>query len=62
MTATHRPLRAKLIYNAIAGRPEESPQQLASILAERVQIDSSLNLDITGQRIAGEAGAGTESE
>ena len=34
MTATHRPLQAKLIYNAMAGRPEESPPQLASILAE----------------------------
>jgi diacylglycerol kinase (ATP) len=32
--ATHRPLRAKLIFNATAGRPEESPQQLADILAE----------------------------
>ncbi len=34
MTDTHRPLRAKLIFNAIAGRPEESPQQLADILTE----------------------------
>lgn len=32
--ATHRPLRAKLIFNAISGRPEESPHQLAEILAE----------------------------
>jgi len=32
--ATHRPLRAKLIFNAGSGRPEESPQQLASILTE----------------------------
>ncbi len=30
----HRPLRAKLIFNAGSGRPEESPQQLASILLE----------------------------
>ena len=30
----HRPLRAKLIYNAIAGRSDESPQQLADILTE----------------------------
>ena len=30
----HRPLRAKLIFNAGAGRPEASPQQLASILSE----------------------------
>ena len=29
----HRPLRAKLIFNAGSGRPEESPQQLASILS-----------------------------
>jgi diacylglycerol kinase (ATP) len=29
-----RPLRAKLIFNAGSGRPEESPQQLASILSE----------------------------
>jgi YegS/Rv2252/BmrU family lipid kinase len=29
-----RPLRAKLIFNADSGRPEESPQQLASILSE----------------------------
>ncbi len=34
MTTTHRPLRAKLIFNATAGRPEESPQQLANILIE----------------------------
>src|SRR5512141_2889729 len=32
--AAHRPLRAKLIFNAGSGRPEESPQQLASILSE----------------------------
>jgi diacylglycerol kinase (ATP) len=32
-TAFHRPLRAKLIFNAGSGRPEDSPQQLASILA-----------------------------
>jgi diacylglycerol kinase family enzyme len=31
---SHRPLRAKLIFNAGSGRPEESPQQLASILSE----------------------------
>jgi diacylglycerol kinase (ATP) len=30
----HRPLRAKLIFNAGSGRPEESPQQLAAILSE----------------------------
>ena len=30
----HRPLRAKLIFNAGSGRPEESPQQLANILSE----------------------------
>ena len=29
-----RPLRAKLIFNAGSGQPEESPQQLASILSE----------------------------
>lgn len=28
-----RPLRAKLIFNANSGKPEESPQQLASILS-----------------------------
>jgi diacylglycerol kinase (ATP) len=32
-TALHRPLRAKLIFNASSGRPEESPQQLTSILS-----------------------------
>jgi diacylglycerol kinase family enzyme len=31
---SRRPLRAKLIFNAGSGRPEESPQQLASILSE----------------------------
>ena len=31
---TQRPLRAKLIFNAISGRPQESPQQLADILTE----------------------------
>jgi YegS/Rv2252/BmrU family lipid kinase len=31
---SHRPLRAKLIFNAGSGRPEESPHQLASILSE----------------------------
>lgn len=31
---THRPLRAKLIFNATAGRPEDSPKQLADILTE----------------------------
>jgi diacylglycerol kinase (ATP) len=30
---THRPLRAKLIFNAGSGRPEASPQQLTSILS-----------------------------
>lgn len=29
-----RPIRAKLIFNAIAGRPAESPQQLAEIINE----------------------------
>ena len=33
-TGLHRPVRAKLIFNAGSGRPEESPQQLASILSE----------------------------
>lgn len=33
-TATQRPLRAKLIFNPISGRPEESPQQLVGILNE----------------------------
>jgi diacylglycerol kinase (ATP) len=33
-TGTRRSLRAKLIFNATSGRPEESPQQLAHILAE----------------------------
>ncbi len=33
-TAFHHPLRAKLIFNAGSGRPEESPQQLVSILSE----------------------------
>ena len=32
-SAFHRPLRAKLIFNAGSGRPEESPQQLSSILS-----------------------------
>jgi YegS/Rv2252/BmrU family lipid kinase len=32
--ANHRPLRAKLIFNEIAGRSNESPQQLADILIE----------------------------
>ncbi|NCP86910.1 MAG: hypothetical protein CO094_07175 [Anaerolineae bacterium CG_4_9_14_3_um_filter_57_17] len=32
-TIFHRPLRAKLIFNTGSGRAEESPQQLASILA-----------------------------
>jgi diacylglycerol kinase (ATP) len=32
-SAALRPLRAKLIFNPESGRPEESPQQLASILA-----------------------------
>jgi diacylglycerol kinase (ATP) len=31
---SHRPLRAKLIFNAGSGKTEESPQQLASILSE----------------------------
>jgi diacylglycerol kinase (ATP) len=33
-TAARRPLRAKLIFNATSGRPEESPQQLVEILNE----------------------------
>jgi len=33
-STSRRPLRAKLIFNAGSGRPEESPQQLASILFE----------------------------
>ena len=32
--SARRPLRAKLIFNATSGRPEESPHQLANILAE----------------------------
>lgn len=32
--AAYRPLRAKLIFNAISGRSEESPHQLAEILTE----------------------------
>jgi diacylglycerol kinase (ATP) len=31
---SRRPVRAKLIFNAGSGRPEESPQQLATILSE----------------------------
>jgi diacylglycerol kinase (ATP) len=34
MTTSHRPLQAKLIFNATAGRSEESPRQLAEILTE----------------------------
>jgi diacylglycerol kinase (ATP) len=33
-TSSRRPLRAKLIFNAGSGQPEESPQQLAAILSE----------------------------
>jgi diacylglycerol kinase (ATP) len=33
-SASCRPIRAKLIFNAGSGRPEESPQQLANILSE----------------------------
>ena len=33
-SASHRPLRAKLFFNPVSGRPEESPQQLVSILSE----------------------------
>jgi diacylglycerol kinase (ATP) len=33
-TASHRPLRAKFIFNAISGRSDQSPQQLADILTE----------------------------
>ena len=33
-SASHRPLRAKLIFNAGSGRSEESPEQLATILSE----------------------------
>jgi diacylglycerol kinase family enzyme len=32
-TAFRRPLRAKLIFNPASGKPEESPQQLGSILS-----------------------------
>src|SRR5512141_323541 len=32
-TTVQRPLRAKLIFNAGSGKPEESPQQLVSILS-----------------------------
>src|ERR1044071_7876282 len=32
-TAFRRPLRAKLIFNPSSGNPQESPQQLASILS-----------------------------
>lgn len=32
--AGHRPLRAKLIFNANSGKPEASPQQLVEILSE----------------------------
>jgi diacylglycerol kinase (ATP) len=32
--AAHRPLRAKLIFNAISGHSEESPRQLADIINE----------------------------
>src|SRR6185369_4992814 len=31
--AFYRPLRAKLIFNPGSGKPEESPQQLATILS-----------------------------
>lgn len=34
MTATHRPLQAKLIYNATAGPQGDSPQQLENIVTE----------------------------
>jgi diacylglycerol kinase (ATP) len=33
-SVSRHPLRAKLIFNADSGRPEESPQQLADILSE----------------------------
>ena len=33
-SASHRPLRAKLIFNPGSGQPGESPQQLVSILSE----------------------------
>jgi YegS/Rv2252/BmrU family lipid kinase len=33
-TTYHRELRAKLIFNTASGKPEESPQQLVSILSE----------------------------
>ncbi|RJP51022.1 MAG: hypothetical protein C4583_09515 [Anaerolineaceae bacterium] len=33
-STSRRPLRAKLIFNAGSGRPEDSPQQLVSILSE----------------------------
>lgn len=34
MTNSRRPLRALLVFNAISGRPQESPQQLVDILTE----------------------------
>jgi SPP1 family phage portal protein len=47
----------KSIVTVMKERGVQDPTtELASILAERVQIDSSLNLDITGQRIVSEAG------
>jgi hypothetical protein len=33
-SGSHRPLRAKLIFNPGSGQPEESHHQLASILSE----------------------------
>jgi diacylglycerol kinase (ATP) len=33
-TSTQRPVRAKLIFNAISGRPDEAPRQLVNILTE----------------------------
>jgi diacylglycerol kinase (ATP) len=38
-TAFYRPLRAKLIFNPGSGKPEESPQQLASILSEMQNLE-----------------------
>jgi len=35
----HPPIRAKLIFNANSGRPEDSPRQLASILSEMQKQD-----------------------
>lgn len=38
-TPNYRPLRAKLIFNPISGRPEQSPLQLVEILSELQKLD-----------------------